>query len=283
MKGKEGMKKPVSTTVITLLILILLSGCGNAEKYAKAKEWKDKPKDVWAVQVADMYLQTGYSVAEVLERAEKSEIDYVLCDRQENEISIDDIDLIKSQYPHYKLYLRNTEGNVRLWFNCTNPYEEDRPIQDCYVLTITLREISKDPELIYSCRVLDGVSIRDLSNMKESEIDKMLSNRDIPLINKEELSNYDWRTGTCYYKEQRDGEILFCVEEGLKDKYIGNLYGADVTQHYHYIIKVYDTSEYDEYDWKWYPPKRWKEQPEDASIMDYYSPGTGCIYVGGHY
>ena len=34
MKGKEGMKKPVSTTVITLLILILLSGCGNAEKYA---------------------------------------------------------------------------------------------------------------------------------------------------------------------------------------------------------------------------------------------------------
>ncbi len=77
------MKKLVSTVVITILIVTLLSGCGSAQKYAKANEWKDKPKDVWAVQVADMYLQTGYSVAEVLERAEKSQIDYVLCDRQD--------------------------------------------------------------------------------------------------------------------------------------------------------------------------------------------------------
>lgn len=283
MKGIESMKKPVSTTVITLLILILLSGCGNAEKYAKAKEWKDKPKDVWAVQVADMYLQTGYSVAEVLERAEKSEIDYVLCDRQDNEISIDDIGLIKSQYPRYEFYLRNTEGNVRLWFNCTNPYEEDRPIQDCYVLTIALREISKDPELIYSCRVLDGVSIKEISKMKESEIDKMLSNRDIPLINQDELSDYDWRTGTYYYKHYLNDEISYCIYEGFADEYIGNLYGADVTPHYEYLIKVYDTSEYDEFDWEWYPPNRWKEHPEEANIMYYFASGMTIVDIDRHY
>ncbi len=283
MKGIEGMKKSVLTAVISILFLMFLSGCGSSEKYAKAKEWNDKPKEVWAVQVADMYLQTGYSVAEVLERAEKSQIDYVLCDRQENEISIDDIGLIESQYPCYKLYLRNTEGNVRLWFDCTNPYEEDRPIGDCYILAITLREISKDSDLVYSCRVLNGVSIRDLSNMKESEIDKMLSNRDIPLINKEELSDYDWRTRTCYYKEQRDGEIRFCVEEGLKDEYIGNLYRADVTPHYEYLIRVYDTSEYDEFDWKWYPPNRWKEHPEEANIMYYFASGMTIVNIDRHY